>query len=70
MKIRIHYNKFKVKEGLAWTLHTYKKCYSASHIIIKRPCTTEEKPDKKHNPRYFILCEGEIVWDGTIATII
>ena len=70
VKIRIHYNRFKVKQGLPWTLHTYKKCYSASHIRITVPCSTEEKPHLRSNPRYFILVEGEIEWDGSVAIVV
>ena len=69
MRIRLHYNKHKVKDGLPWTLHTSKNCFSASHVQILVPVETEEKPEKRTNPRYFLKCEGEIEWSGTEAKI-
>lgn len=70
MKIRLHYNKHGANKELPWTLHTSKGCFPASHVIMKAGCETEEKPEKKANPRYFIVCKGTIVWDGTVATIV
>jgi hypothetical protein len=69
MRIRLHYNKFKARHGLPWTLHTSKKCYIASHVVFKVPVETEERPDKKTNPRYFLKCDGDIKWTGTKAVI-
>jgi hypothetical protein len=69
MRIRLHYNKFKAKFGLPWTLHTSKRCFIASHVLINVPVETEEHPDKKTNPRYFLKCDGDIHWTGTKAII-
>jgi hypothetical protein len=33
------------------------------------PLETEERPNKKKNPRYFLKCDGRIVFDGTVAKI-
>lgn len=67
MKIRLHYNKFKALKGFPWTLHTSRKCHSASHVIFNVPVETEEKPENKNNPRYFLKCDGNITWNKTIA---
>ena len=69
MLMRIHYNKQTVKKGLPWSIHTSKFCAQASHITFKCPVETEEKPDKKTNPRYFIKCNGHIQWQGKKAFI-
>ncbi len=70
MKIRLHYNKFRAKNGLPWTLHTSKKCHAASHVTFEVPVETEEKPDRKSNPRYFLVAHGNIKWKGTIARVV
>lgn len=69
MKIRLHYNKFQAPNGFPWTLHTSKKCFLASHVILNVPVETEEKPEKRSNPRYFLTCKGNIAWQGTIAMV-
>jgi len=70
VRIRVHYNKYTVSQGLPWSLHTSQACFQASHIEFKVPVETEEKPNLKTNPRYFIKAEGTITWDGTKAIII
>lgn len=67
--VRLHYNKFKAVDGLPWTLHTSNACYSASHVTIRVPIETEEKPSKTDNPRYFLTCHADITWEGTEATL-
>lgn len=69
MIIRLHYNKVQASKGLPWTLHTSKGCMSASHVNIKVPIETEEKPNNKTNPRYFLKCHAIITWNGTIAIL-
>lgn len=69
MKIRIHYNKRNAKLGLPWTVHTSKACFSASHIHIGTLVESEEQPDKKTNPRYFMVCNGQLKFKGTVAYI-
>lgn len=69
MKIRIHFNKQRAKKGLPWTLHTSKACYAAAHIKVEVPTETEEKPNKPENPRYFLVCNGDIKWVKNIAII-
>ncbi len=69
MVIRLHYNKQSEKTGLPWTLHTSKACLTASHVVINVPVETEEKPNRKTNPRYFIKCNGSIKWNKTVAII-
>jgi hypothetical protein len=71
MKIQLHYNKHRVKDGLPWTLHTHKGCFAASHVVFNMFCETEEKPNRKTNPRYFLTCKkAKIRWEGTVATIL
>ena len=60
MKIRLHYNKHRAKEGLPWTIHTSKKCIPAAHVTFEVPLETEEKPEKRDNPRYFLVTQGEV----------
>ncbi len=67
--IRLHYNKRMSEKGLPWTLHTAKGCLSAQHVVIKVPVETEEHPERKTNPRYFLKCKGSIGWIGSTAVI-
>lgn len=69
LKIRLHYNKFGAPNGKPWTLHTSKACHSAAHVIFNVPLETEERPQKKTNPRYFLVCRGKIRWEGSTAFI-
>lgn len=69
MRIRFHYNKFGAAKGLPWTLHTSKACMAASHVRFEVPLETEEKPNKRSNPRFFLVVDGNIEWNGTVATI-
>jgi hypothetical protein len=59
----------KAKRGDPWVLHTSKGCFSASHVIFNVKTETEEKPNRRCNPRYFLTCNGLIKWDGSIAII-
>lgn len=69
MIIRIHYNKWNAPKGKPWSINTSKGCYAAAHVIFKKGMETEERPDKKNNPRYFIKCNGEVRWKGKTAII-
>jgi hypothetical protein len=70
VKIRLHYNKKKAKEGLPWTVHTSKGCFPASHVRLHTTMLeTEEKPGNKHNPRYFLVTSGFLTWQGTVAVV-
>ena len=69
MLIRVHYNKQTVKKGLPWTIHTSKTCAQAKHVVFNVPVQTEERPDKKSNPRYFIRCNGTPTWYGKCVEI-
>jgi hypothetical protein len=69
MIIRFHYNKHGAPKGMPWTLHTSKGCFPASHVVFQAGIETEEKPEKKANPRYFLKCDGDITWEGTVATV-
>lgn len=70
MKIRLHFNKQQAAKGLPWTLHTSKGCFSASSVTLYCPTWTEEKPKKKSNPRYFLVADGDILWNGKAACIL
>jgi hypothetical protein len=71
MIIRFHFNKQRASKGLPWTLHTSKACLSAAHVVFKGVrLETEEKPERKTNPRYFLKCKGSIEWDGDVAVIV
>lgn len=70
MKIRLHYNKQNAAYGLPWTIHTSKGCFPASHVKFFTNVETEERPDKKSNPKYFLVCHGNIRWDGSVAIIL
>ena len=61
MVIRVHYNKKTAKDNKPWTVHTSKNCIQASHVYFKFPVETEERPEKKKNPRYFLKCKGRII---------
>jgi hypothetical protein len=69
MKIRLHYNRTGALNGKPWTLHTSKGCMLASHVRILCPVETEERPLKRSNPRYFLVCDGTVRWRGSVATI-
>lgn len=69
MVIRFHYNRQQAANGKPWTLHTSKGCFSAAHVVFETPLETEEKPEKKQNPRYFLKCNGRIVWYGNTAVV-
>lgn len=70
MLIRFHYNRQASAKGLPWTLHTSKACHKASHVRFLVPTETEEKPDKRRNPRYFMVCRGIIKFEGAVATVV
>lgn len=57
-KCVIHFNKFRVKNGLPWTVHNRGVCHAASHVEILVPMFSEERPHLKTNPRYFFTCRG------------
>lgn len=69
MILRVHFNKLTASKGLPWTIHSSKSCIQASHVIFSVPVETEEKPDKKCNPRYFIKCRGRVRFESTVAFI-
>lgn len=53
MKNIIHWNKHKKM----WTSHTYKSCTQASVILVTGAWTTETKPNRKTNPRGWIVTD-------------
>ena len=56
MLVRIHFSRNKEKVGLPWSVLTSKGCHHASNVIVEPGCnvSTENKPNNKTNPRYFI----------------
>lgn len=69
MIIRIHFSKRRALEGLPWTLHTSKGCFAASKVHVLVLSETESHPQRRNNPRHFVKCDGRILWNGTVATI-
>jgi hypothetical protein len=57
MKNIIHWNKFKKQ----WTSHIYKGCIQAPTILVCGHWYTETKPDKKSNPRGWIVTDDKNV---------
>lgn len=51
MKNIIHY----CKQKKAWTSHTYKECTKAPSILVKGGWSTEVRPERKTNPRGWIV---------------
>lgn len=69
MKIRIHFNK-RTKTSKVWTLITSKACFHAEIVHILTPVTTEFHPEKKRNPRAFMVTRGRLVEFHGIMTIL
>lgn len=57
MKARLHWNKFKKM----WTVHTYKSCTQYPYILIDGDWYTELKPEKKTNPKGFVVTTDDKV---------
>lgn len=57
MKLIIHWNKFQKQ----WTMHTYKSCELAKSILVIGGWKTEVKPEKKSNPRGWVVTDHENV---------
>lgn len=53
MKAVIHWNKKKKM----WTVHTYKGCTWAGYIRVNGKWRTESKPEKKSNPRGWVVVD-------------
>jgi hypothetical protein len=53
VKAIIHWN----KQKKCWTIHTYKGCEWATHILIRGEWNTEVKPTKKTNPRGWVVVD-------------
>lgn len=53
MKLIIHWNKFQ----RMWTMHTYKSCKLAKNILVIGKWKTEVKPNRKSNPRGWVVTE-------------
>lgn len=66
-KIIIHFNKQRANKGYPWTVHYKKACIPAKKVIMYGSFTTEWKPEKKSNPRAFIVGWGLVANDkGTL----
>jgi hypothetical protein len=68
MKIRLHVNKFEIKKGekgYPWTIHTSKACIRAKKVFFDhKNMETEFNPNKRANPKVFLVTEGEIKHHG------
>jgi hypothetical protein len=61
--LRIHFNKPKQ----CWSVHHKGVCHMIKHLMINVPVESQEKPNKKSNPRFFFICKGNLTIksDGT-----
>ena len=57
---RIHVNKLKMKSGAPdiWTIHGGGVCISASKVHVLVPAETSYEPQRKANPKAFMLIRG------------
>jgi hypothetical protein len=66
IKYRIHWNLIKKQ----WTGHTYKSCINPDVILVTGEWTTELKPNRKTNPRGFVICDSDDVIHNPEADIL
>jgi hypothetical protein len=61
MKMMVHVNRFELKKGkkgYPWTIHTSKACIKAKEVAIEAPSEAQCFPDRKTNPKCFIVVYG------------
>lgn len=72
MKIWLHFSRQTEPQGLPWAVKTGFReapCGVASHVRFEVPVESEEHEIAINDVRYFLVAEGELVWDGTVAVI-
>ena len=59
---RLHFNKVAERRGdpLVWSVQTSAGCFHAAHVVITGRIETENKPERKSNPRYFLAGRGRV----------
>jgi hypothetical protein len=63
MKMMVHINKFELKKGKRgrpWTIHTSKGCIPAKEVQIEGHSEAQCFPERKTNPKCFIVVNGEL----------
>lgn len=63
MKLLVHVNRFELKKGkkgFPWTIHTSKGCIRAKHVEIKAPAEARCYPERRTNPKCFIVVQGKV----------
>jgi hypothetical protein len=61
MKMMVHVNRFELKKGkkgYPWTIHTSKACIKAKEVAIEAPSEAQCFPERKTNPKCFIVVYG------------
>lgn len=61
MKMMVHVNRFELKKGkkgYPWTIHTSKGCIPAKQVAIEAPSEAQCFPERKTNPKCFIVVYG------------
>jgi hypothetical protein len=62
MKMMLHVNRFEMKKGkkgFPWTIHTSKGCIPAKEVAIEAPSEAQCFPERKTNPKCFIIVYGK-----------
>jgi len=62
MKMMVHVNRFELKKGkkgYPWTIHTSKGCIPAKEVAIEAPSEAQCFPERKTNPKCFIVVYGK-----------
>lgn len=57
-KYIIHFSKPGSKRGLPWTIHGMGRCIPAKEVSVDTLSQTVYKPEKKTNPRAWIMAYG------------
>lgn len=63
MKMQIHVNKHELRKGSRgkpWTIHTSKGCIPAKEVIVEVPAKAKCFPNRKTNPKCFLIVEGNL----------
>lgn len=61
MKMMVHVNRFELKKGkrgYPWTIHTSKGCIPAKQVAIEAPSEAQCFPERRTNPKCFIVVHG------------
>lgn len=67
MKLMLHINRHELKKGkkgYPWTIHTSKACIRAKSVEIQAPAHAECFPERKSNPKCFVIVQGEAMPKG------